>query len=145
MRFSDRLPAASTGGRWLRVPDDIVASLGSRTADVRGTVNSTPFRSRLMIFRGSSFLGLTPSFRSRAGISVGDLLEVEIEPDVPAGPDDLPPELSEALQAHPVAAAAFGALTPSHRRRYANWVAQARRSDTRSRRSAQAVHRLMTQ
>jgi uncharacterized protein YdeI (YjbR/CyaY-like superfamily) len=41
-----------------------------------------------------------------------------------------------------VAKAAFDALAPSHRRDYAEHVAEAKRPETRERRAAQAIERL---
>ena len=52
---------------------------------------------------------------------------------------DLPPLLQAALEAHPAARAAFTAFPPSHRREYIEWIAEARREDTRARRVLQAV------
>ena len=47
----------------------------------------------------------------------------------------MPPELTAALAAEPAAGAAFAALSPSHRREYAQWVGEAKRPDTRERRA----------
>ncbi|MCW2927344.1 MAG: hypothetical protein JWM86_1312 [Thermoleophilia bacterium] len=55
----------------------------------------------------------------------------------------LPQELVHALGAAPEARARFDALAPSHRREYVTWVAEARRADTRERRAAQTVMRLL--
>jgi len=55
----------------------------------------------------------------------------------------VPTELSEALAEAPVARERFDALAPSHRREYVRWVAEARRGDTRERRAAQTVMRLL--
>ena len=54
---------------------------------------------------------------------------------VPAVPD----ELQRALQESPKALAIFEALPPSHRREYVEWIAEAKRDETRRRRAAQAV------
>lgn len=52
---------------------------------------------------------------------------------------EVPPVLQSALDAEPRARAAFDAFPPSHRREYIEWIAEARREDTRARRVAQAV------
>jgi uncharacterized protein YdeI (YjbR/CyaY-like superfamily) len=58
---------------------------------------------------------------------------------------ELPAELLAALRAAPDAAERFEQLAPSHRREYVRWVAEARRDDTRQRRAAQTVMRLLEQ
>jgi uncharacterized protein YdeI (YjbR/CyaY-like superfamily) len=57
-------------------------------------------------------------------------------------PDAIPRELAEALAGDPAAQRAFDALPPSHRREYAEWVAEAKRDDTRARRVQQTLERL---
>jgi uncharacterized protein YdeI (YjbR/CyaY-like superfamily) len=54
----------------------------------------------------------------------------------------IPAELAEALAADTDAGAAFERLSFSHRREYAEWVAGAKRAETRARRVAQTLERL---
>lgn len=51
----------------------------------------------------------------------------------------VPAELTAALAKNRKALAAFEAFPPSHRREYVEWIAEARRDDTKQRRIAQAV------
>lgn len=52
---------------------------------------------------------------------------------------DMPPALQAALDAQPRAREAFEAFPPSHRREYIEWIADAKREETRMRRLAQAI------
>lgn len=67
----------------------------------------------------------------QTGCMTGQRCEVEI-----------PPELAAALASDPVAASAFEALSYTHRREYARWVAEAKRDSTRADRAARSVERL---
>lgn len=49
------------------------------------------------------------------------------------------PELVAALAKNPAAQATFDAFAPSHRRDYVEWVNEAKRDETRTKRIAQAV------
>ncbi|MCW5558137.1 MAG: YdeI/OmpD-associated family protein [Verrucomicrobiae bacterium] len=49
-------------------------------------------------------------------------------------PLDIPPGLAAALQRHPGARQAFENFSPSHRREYIEWIAEAKREETRARR-----------
>ena len=51
----------------------------------------------------------------------------------------IPEALAKALATHPAAAKNFVALSPSCRREYADWIATAKRDDTRVRRIAMAL------
>jgi len=56
-------------------------------------------------------------------------------------PDKLvvPPELQKALKGNKKAAAAFEKFPPSHKREYAQWIAEAKGEDTRARRVSSAI------
>jgi uncharacterized protein YdeI (YjbR/CyaY-like superfamily) len=52
---------------------------------------------------------------------------------------ETPPELSAALKRNKKAAAAFAAFSPSCKREYIEWIAEAKRAETREKRIATAV------
>ena len=51
----------------------------------------------------------------------------------------VPPALASALQLHKLAAKQFAAMSPSCRREYSTWIADAKRDETRDKRVAQAI------
>jgi len=57
----------------------------------------------------------------------------------PKPPLELPPAFAAALKKNSSAAAAFRAFSPSHRREYIEWIAEAKRDETRERRIAIAL------
>lgn len=54
----------------------------------------------------------------------------------------MPPEFDAGLKANPKAAACFATLAPSYRRQYIDWIASARRAETRQRRLNEAMRLL---
>ena len=58
---------------------------------------------------------------------------------VPKPPPEMPPELVAALAQAPAAKAAFDAFPPGCRREYIEWIAGAKRPETRARRVSEAV------
>jgi uncharacterized protein YdeI (YjbR/CyaY-like superfamily) len=57
---------------------------------------------------------------------------------------EVPGELAAALTDNPTARAAFDALSPSHRREHAGYVAEAKKPETRERRAQATVERLLS-
>ena len=57
----------------------------------------------------------------------------------PQKPVRVPPELTAALQKNKMATKVFGQFSPSCRREYADWIAEAKRPETRQKRIKQAV------
>lgn len=72
--------------------------------------------------------------------TAGTALKKKAAPPRQAKPDlPIPAEFLAALDANPAAKATLEAFAPSHRREYVEWVAEAKRTETRDKRIAQAV------
>jgi uncharacterized protein YdeI (YjbR/CyaY-like superfamily) len=56
--------------------------------------------------------------------------------------DDLPPELTSALQGNAQASRAFFAMPPSHRAEYIRWIEDAKMPQTRVDRANKALEKL---
>jgi len=80
-RFTGTLDGADDGGRWVEVPFDAKAAFGEARPPVRGTLNGTPFRGRLAVYGGRTYLGLRAAIRRAAGIEDGDRVDVVLELD----------------------------------------------------------------
>jgi hypothetical protein len=129
-------------GVFFEVPLDVPAVFGKARAPVRGTINGHPFRSTVAVYGGRSFLPVKKALREAAGVAAGDAVVIELEADEQPRTVDPPPDLAAALAADPEARAAFEGLSFTHQREYAEWVAEARREETRRRRVDQAVEML---
>jgi Bacteriocin-protection, YdeI or OmpD-Associated/Domain of unknown function (DUF1905) len=137
LRESDR-----GGGRWIELPFDSKTVFGEARPPVRGTVNGVPLRSRLAVYGGRTYLGLRAEIRNAADIDVGDSVEVVLERDEAPREVSVPPPLAAALDGDPIAREAFDGLAFTHRREYAEWIASAKREETRERRVAKALEML---
>lgn len=142
VRFRGRIEAAGGGGAFVPLPFDPADAFGKARAAVRGTVNGAPFRSTVAIYGGAAYLGVTKALRAAAGADVGDEVDVEIELDDAPREVDVPTELAALLARDAEAARAFEALSYTHRREYARWIADAKRAETKERRVAKAAEML---
>lgn len=59
-----------------------------------------------------------------------------------ARPVVVPPDLKAALAAHAKAKAAFARFSPTHQREYCDWIASAKRDETRARRLEAAIDQI---
>jgi Bacteriocin-protection, YdeI or OmpD-Associated/Domain of unknown function (DUF1905) len=129
--------------RGLEVPEGVVEALGGgKRPPVTITINGHSWKSRIAIMRGRYLIGLSNANRRAAGVATGDEVEVEVtldaEPRVVVEPEDF----AHALDADPVARAAYDRLSYSHRREYVRAIEGAKRPATRARRIAAAVGKL---
>ena len=149
VRFSARLEPAEVG-TYVVIPPDAVAALGAagRTS-VIGTVDGQPFSNQVMpyTFEGIGrqvVMVVNKTVRTGLGKNAGDSVEFVLTRDSRSRSAGVavPAELQQALGANPAARAAFEALPPSHRREHSEFVAGAKREETRQRRAAQTIDRL---
>jgi hypothetical protein len=126
---------ATLGDRGVVVPGDPKTEFGGARAPVAGTVNGAQFRGRLMVYGGVTYLGFRKEIRDAAGgIGEGDEVEIEIERDDAPREVEVPAALASALADDPTAREVFEGLAFTHRKEYANWIAEAKKEDTRARR-----------
>jgi bifunctional DNA-binding transcriptional regulator/antitoxin component of YhaV-PrlF toxin-antitoxin module len=126
------------------LPFDPKERFGKARAPVRGRVNGTEFRTTVAVYSGIPLIGFNAKLRERAGIAIGDEVTVELELDDEPRTVEVPPPLRRALDEHAEAMAAFERLSYTHRREFAEWIAQAKREETRDRRVGKAIEMLET-
>jgi Bacteriocin-protection, YdeI or OmpD-Associated/Domain of unknown function (DUF1905) len=121
--------------------DEQVAQVGGgpKSPPVAVTVNGRTLRLRVARRGGRALIGFSRASRAEAGVEIGDEVDVTIALDETPREVELPDELAAALAADPAVERAFAALAFTHRREYAQWVAEAKRPETRARRAEQAV------
>jgi hypothetical protein len=126
-------------GLLVEVPPEVVAALnaGKRPA-VRISVRDVELRTHIAVYGGKSYLGLRREIREAAGIAPGDKVEITLDLDTDPRSIDVPPHLRARLDADPAAQAAFDRLSFTNRKEYAQWIARARRAETRQKRLDQA-------
>ena len=123
----------------VELPFDAKERFGKARAPVRGTVAGAPFRTTVAVYGGRYYVGFNKQIRDRAGITIGDEVDVTLELDDEPRSVVLPPLLAAALEGDAKAKAAFERLSYTHRREYADWISEAKREDTRIRRADKAV------
>lgn len=126
--------------RGLEVPPEVVAALGGGARPpVTITVNGHSWKSRVALLRGRHLLGLSHANRRAAGVAVGDEVEVELELDGEPRVVVEPADFARALDADPLARAAYEVLAYSRKREHVHAVESAKKPETRRRRIEKAI------
>lgn len=141
IRFKAKLlrPAATeTRGTWcfLVLPKAASAKLPTRSmTTVKGTINGYPFQATLEPDgQRSHWLKVSRKLREAANADVGDDATLEIMPVEKEPEPAVPADLRKALAAAPEARTLWADLTPIARRDWIQWIASAKRPETRVRR-----------
>jgi phosphoribosylformylglycinamidine (FGAM) synthase-like enzyme len=121
-----------------------LAELGaSKRSPVTIAVGDNSVEGRIAVMGGDIVIGLSKAARAALGVEIGQTLDVSLTVDTAPREVAVPPELAAALAADPAAQKAYDALAYSHRKEHATWVAEAKQQETRDRRAAQAVEKIL--
>ncbi len=144
-RWNCELRQSDTVGStaFLILPFDPAQEFGSKRAPVVVTINDYTFTSRVQMYAGVPHVTMRREHREAAGVQPGDVVACTLE--LNANPDavEIPEELDAVLHVSPGAQEAFFLLAPSHQREHARYVADAKQSATRTRRSQKVVEKLL--
>jgi hypothetical protein len=90
----------------------------------------------------SHWLKVDAKLRKKAGVAVGDTVEIELRP-VDEEPDPaLPADFAKALRADPDARATWDSATPLAHVDWIHWIESAKQEKTRGKRIAEACDKL---
>ena len=138
-QFSAELERAGKTSARLRVPLDLKELYGRARPPLRVTIRGHTWRTTPGVYGGVAYIGLNRDVRNAAGVDAGDRVQVTMQLDTEPRTVGLPDDLRAALEGDPVAHAAFDKLSFTHRREYVEWVEDAKRPETRTRRIAATV------
>jgi hypothetical protein len=145
--FKVRLTGRGPSGAWtfLPIPFDVEQEFGSRAqVAVAGTINSHPFRNTLMP-EGDGTHSMMVSKALQAGVraSAGDLVAVVMDIDKAERKVEVQEDFRKALKRAPAAREFFGQLSFSRQKEFTDWIADAKRPETKSARVGKSVERLL--
>lgn len=142
MRFRATIESSGGTTAGIHVPDDVMATLPSRRAPVRVTINGFTYRSSVGTVDGRPMVGVSNDVRAQTRLKAGDEVEVELvhddEPRAVAVPDDL----ATALAAKVGARETFDRMSYSAKRAIVEPITTAKAVETRQRRINAAVDKL---
>ena len=135
--------AGEGGEYYFIVPVDIQAAFGRHRPPVRVTIRGHTFRTTPARYGSDYYLVLNKANREATGLDRGDRARLRIELDTEPRVVEPPEDLARSLAGAPEAKAAYEKLSFSHQKAYADWVSEAKRPETRHRRAAAALERLL--
>ena len=137
----------STGGNTtgFKIADEVVAELGGGgRPKVVVTVKGYEYQSSIARMGGEYWLGVSAERRAAAGVRAGDVVELDIVLDTQERTVVVPEDLALALSAEPAAQARWDKLSYSHRRQHVEAITGAKAAETRARRVAKAIEKLLS-
>jgi hypothetical protein len=143
MRFHTTILQAGGTATGIRIPDEIVESLGAgKRPPVRITINGYTYRNTVAVYGGEYLVGVSAEHRVGAGVAGGDEVDVDIELDTAPREVSVPADFAAALDAEPDARRTFDGLSYSNKSWHVLQIEGAKTNETRQRRIVRSVDTL---
>ena len=127
----------------VEVPAAVTQALGGEARPaIAITINDHTWRSRVALMRGQVLIGISAAHREAAGIAEGDEIEVDVALDTAPREVEEPGDLTAALDASPLARAAFDKLAFGLKGKHVRDIQSAKSDEVRARRIAKLVETL---
>lgn len=145
-KFETKLLPRGPKGAWtyIVVPFSVLEVFGSKAmVPVTGTINGFPFRNSLMpAGDGTHLMGISKTLLQAANAASGDLAQFVMELDRAPRTLEIPEDFRVALDKAKATAEVFKKMSNSRQREYVDWIAGAKREQTRIDRIAKAVKKI---
>jgi uncharacterized protein YdeI (YjbR/CyaY-like superfamily) len=146
--FRVRLEATGTSLHWViaRVPVDLRKSWPMwKSRRVFGEINGFLFKTALLPGRqGEGFtLLVNKKMQAGAGARAGEVAEIRLTPDLGAVVIDMPVEFAKILKSDRALKKWFDGMSPSMRKGFTNFIADAKTTETRQKRAEEMAESLM--
>jgi hypothetical protein len=140
MKFTAELESTGKTTAGFEVPAEIVEALGGGAhPKVSATVKGFTFRTSIARMGGRYLLGMSAERRTAAGVSAGDVLEVDLELDTAPREVDVPEEFAAALAADAAAREFWQTLSYSKQQWHVLQVTSAKTEETKARRIEKSI------
>jgi Bacteriocin-protection, YdeI or OmpD-Associated/Domain of unknown function (DUF1905) len=143
MRFRTKLLAAGKTAAGIEVPAKVVESLGSsKRPAVSVTINGFTYRSTVAVMGGKFMVGMSGERREAAGVTRGEMVDVDLELDTKPREVTVPEDFAAALDRDANAKRFFESLSYSNKSRFVLSIEDAKTPETRQRRIDKSVSTL---
>lgn len=140
MRFRTTILQTGRTAMGFEVPPEVVEGLGAgKRPPVTVTINGYTYRNTVAVMGGAYMIGVSSEHRGPAGVTGGEVVDVDLELDTAPREVTVPEDLRAALEADPVARATFERLSYSNRSWHVLQVTGTKNPDTRARRVEKSI------
>ncbi len=132
----------SIDGAYVEIPFDVEAVFGAKRVKVKAWFDGVEYRGSIVRMGGCFMLGITQALRKQIGKKPGDTVEVVVEKDEEERVIELTEDFTAALEQNPAVKEYFQSLSFTHKKEYSQWIASAKKTETRTIRIEKALQML---
>lgn len=130
---------------FITIPFNVEKTYGTKgQVKVKASFDGHPYRGVIAnMGTGCHIIGVRKDIRAAIKKSVGDFVDVTIEKDTEERVVEVPEDLRAALSKSKKAEEFFNTLSFTNRKEYAVWVSSAKKIETREKRLAESIQKLL--
>ena len=142
-KFNATIEAGPGGGAYILFPYDVEKEFGTKgRVPVQTTFNGVPYTGSLVKYgHAQHMLGVLKSIRDEIGAAPGDSVRIELWRDEAPREVEAPKGFKSAMKKEGVLEFYEG-LSYTHRKEYCRWISEAKKEETRLKRSQKAIEML---
>jgi hypothetical protein len=131
---------------YVTIPFDVEKMYGTKgQVKIKATFDGHPYQGVIAnMGTGCHILGLRKDVRAAIGKKVGDRVLVTLEKDEEERIVDLPEELEKLLTKNKAAKIFYDSLSFTNRKEYAVWISTAKKEETKQKRLADTLSKLLS-
>lgn len=131
---------------YVAIPFDVEKEYGTKgQVKVKASFDGHPYRGVIAnMGTGSHIIGLRKDVRAAIGKQVGDVIKVTIEKDEEDRVVEMPEELIKLLSKNKAAKTFYDTLSFTNRKEYAVWISSAKKEETKEKRLADTLTKLLS-
>ncbi|CEN76827.1 Uncharacterized protein conserved in bacteria [[Clostridium] sordellii] len=128
---------------FIEIPFNVEKELGAKRVKVKAKFDGINYRGSIVSMgNGCYMIGVTKAIRKEIGKDAGENLLVEIEKDEEVREIELPIYFKVELEKNKIALKFYDNLSYSSKRKYYQWIASAKKEETRGKRIIEAIFKL---
>ncbi|MEM9821925.1 MAG: YdeI/OmpD-associated family protein [Bacteroidota bacterium] len=129
-----------SNGTYIVIPFDVEQSFGKKRVKIKATFDGVPYQGSLVRMGSPEhILIIRKDIRAKIGKAAGDRIQVRLQEDTEPRVVVLPEDFKNLLAHHPQVQQFFAQLSYTHQKEYVNWIVEAKRPETRTRRMHKAI------
>ena len=139
-KFKAEILASESGGMYVIVPFDVEKEYGKKRVKIKAKIESENYRGSLVRMGSPDhILLIRKDIREKINKTAGDIVNIEVEEDTTPRVVKVPSDFQKLLKDNPNENAFFKKLSYTHQKEYVQWIEEAKREETRTRRMKKAI------
>jgi len=126
-------------GAYVEIPFDVQGVFGAKRIKVSATFDGYKYQGSIVRMDGCYLLGITQQIRKEINKNFGETVLVTVEKDETEREVELDMEFETELNKNESAKNFWDTLSFSNKKKFADWIAAAKKADTRTNRIGKAI------